>query len=42
MSDSLSYLIDNRCHYSGQRGADNECSSDAIRSIQRKTAGIIS
>uniref|UniRef100_A0A8R1TKQ7 FAD synthase n=1 Tax=Onchocerca volvulus TaxID=6282 RepID=A0A8R1TKQ7_ONCVO len=40
MDDSLSYLIDNRCYYSGQRRADNECSLDAI-GIKRKTAGII-
>ncbi|VDP14281.1 unnamed protein product [Onchocerca flexuosa] len=40
MDDSLSYLIDNRCYYSGQRRTDSECSSDTL-SIQRKTAGII-
>ncbi|CAG9533989.1 unnamed protein product [Cercopithifilaria johnstoni] len=41
MSDSLSYLVDNRCRYSGKRGANSEYSSGAISNAQHKTAGII-
>ncbi|VDM07665.1 unnamed protein product [Wuchereria bancrofti] len=41
VTDSLSCLIDNRCRCSGQRGMNSEYSSNAISSIQRKTAGII-
>lgn len=41
MSDSLSYLVYNRCRYSGQKGTDSEYSSSATNITQRKTAGII-
>uniref|UniRef100_A0A0R3RSL6 FAD synthase n=1 Tax=Elaeophora elaphi TaxID=1147741 RepID=A0A0R3RSL6_9BILA len=40
MSNSLPYVVANRCRCSGQRGVDNEYSSDAISSAQRKTAVI--